>query len=303
MSAEYLALQKQGPGHLSRPRGINLYWAAVGHLKRSSFLTARFIVSRPGFDNSKPAPTPISHKSLSPAPDDQPFPDPQHYQRLAGSLQYLTITRPDIAFATNVICQKMHNPLNSDYHSLKCLLRYIQGTLHYGLPITKGDLQLSTYTDTNWAADPSDRKLVTRFCTFLGTTLISWCVKKQVTVAKSSTEAEYRSLASVVSYVLWFQRLVAEFQIPQSSPTTIFCDNTSAIALANNPVFHARTKHIEIDYHFISEHIHRQAIAIAHIATADQTAYILTKSLLPPRFQELRAKLTIRPPTGQFEGG
>ncbi|KAI0522505.1 hypothetical protein KFK09_004884 [Dendrobium nobile] len=127
----------------------------------------------------------------------------------------------------------MHNPTNSDYHSLKCLLRYVQGTLHYGLPITKGGLQLFTYADADWAADSTDRKSVTSFCTFLGMTLISWFIKKQSTVAKSSTEVEYRSRAYAIFDVLWVRRFVAEFQLPRHSPTTIFCDNTSAIALAN----------------------------------------------------------------------
>ncbi|PKU80093.1 Retrovirus-related Pol polyprotein from transposon TNT 1-94 [Dendrobium catenatum] len=197
----------------------------------------------------------------------------------------------------------MHHPRNCDFNTLKRLLRYIQGTISFGLPITHGELQLRTYTDADWAADTTDRKSTTGSCTFLGPNLLTWTVKKQTTVAKSSTEAEYRALSSATSDVLWLRRLAAEFNIPQSAPTTIFCDNTSAIALSNNPVFHARTKHIEIDYHFISGHIQNGDIHIAHISSTDQIADILTKSLPLKQFQTLRHKLTIRSPNDQFEGG
>ncbi|PKU59451.1 Retrovirus-related Pol polyprotein from transposon TNT 1-94 [Dendrobium catenatum] len=189
----------------------------------------------------------------------------------------------------------MHHPRNCDFHALKRLLRYIKGTLNFGLPITHGNLQLRTYTDADWAADPTDRKSTTGYCTFLGLNLISWSVKKQSTVVKSSTEAEYMSLSSSTSDILWLHRLVAEFHT-QTNPTAIFCDNTSAIVLANNPVFHTRTKHIEIDYHFISGHIKQGDIHIAHISSTDQVADILTKPLPLKQFQNLRNKLTIRSP-------
>ncbi|PKU77095.1 Retrovirus-related Pol polyprotein from transposon TNT 1-94 [Dendrobium catenatum] len=195
-----------------------------------------------------------------------------------------------------MICQRMHQPRNSDYRDLKRLLRYIKGTITYGLPLTLGNLRLCTYIDADWASDATDCKSISGFCTYLGNNLISWSVKKQTTVAKSSTEAEYRSLSSATSEVLWLRRLANELLIPQHQPTTIFCDNTSAIALANNPVFHARTKHIEIDYHFISGHIKQGAIRVHHLSTTDQIADILTKPLSISRFSILRAKLTIRPP-------
>ncbi|PKU84341.1 Retrovirus-related Pol polyprotein from transposon TNT 1-94 [Dendrobium catenatum] len=196
----------------------------------------------------------------------------------------------------------MHNPSAYHFKLLKRLLRDIKGTIHYGLPIRKGDLCLHTYTDADWAADTIDRKSVTGFCTFLGPNLISWHVKKQVTVAKSSTEAEYRSLSSATSDVIWLRRLAADFLIPQSQPTPIHCDNISALALANNPVFHARTKHIEIDYHFISDHIKRKEIDVFHISSVDQPADIFTKALSATRFSTLRDKLTVRPMDSQFEG-
>ncbi|KAI0526984.1 hypothetical protein KFK09_002580 [Dendrobium nobile] len=254
-----------------------------------------------GFADCKPSPSPASLRT-SRKQDDQPYSDSTLFRKLAGSLQYMSITRPDIAFATNSICQQMHHPRNSDFQALKRLLRYLKGTLSFGLPIKTGSLRLQSYTDADWAADSHDRKSISGFCTFLGPNLISWSVKKHNTVARSSTEAEYRSLSSAMSDVLWIRRLAQDLGIAQTSPTIIHCDNTSAVALANNPIFHARTKHIEIDHHFINGRIQQGNIGIAHISTMDQLADILTKSLPIGRFLHLRSKLTICSQNDQFAG-
>ncbi|XP_020682249.1 uncharacterized protein LOC110099447 [Dendrobium catenatum] len=231
----------------------------VQHTKSGYFLTqihhATKLLHDNGFADYKAAPTPFNPITKNSQNNIQPFADTCLYLRLAVSLQYLTITRPDIAYATNRICQHLQQPTCQDYQYLKSLLRYIKGTLSLGLPITKGKLILQTYTDADWAANPTDRKSVSVFCTFLGPNLISWTVKKQITVAKSSTEAEYRALSAATSKVIWIRRLVEELQLVQYSPTPIHCDNISAIAIAKNPIFHARTKHIEIDYQFISQHL------------------------------------------------
>ncbi|PKU60478.1 Retrovirus-related Pol polyprotein from transposon TNT 1-94 [Dendrobium catenatum] len=277
---------------LKKPGGIFLHQTKY----------ATDLLNSSGFINCTAVPTPITLKSSGLVQSDQLFSDPSFYRRLAGSLNYLTITRPDIAFAVNSICQNMHNPTNGNFQAIKRLLRYIQGTISYGLPLNPGNMQLTTFVDADWASNSVDRKSVTAFCSFLGPTLISWCVKKQVTVAKSSTEAEYRALSSATSDIIWLRRLLDDFSLPQSKPTSIYCDNTSAIALAHNPVFHARTKHIEIDYHFISQHIQQKAISISHINTQDQIADILTKPLSPLRFSQLRDKLTIRSTSAEFEG-
>ncbi|PKU70877.1 Retrovirus-related Pol polyprotein from transposon TNT 1-94 [Dendrobium catenatum] len=190
----------------------------------------------------------------------------------------------------------MQSPTEHNFKALTRLLRYIKGTTSFGLPITTGTLELRAFSDADWASDITDRKSVSGFCTFLGPNLISWTVKKQATVAKSSTEAEYRSLSAAASDVLWLRRLTAELDMPQSSPTTIYCDNTSAMAIAKNLVFHGRTKHIEIDYHFIRQQISSGNIQLAHISSKDQIADILTKPFSIARFHELRNKLTTRTP-------
>ncbi|PKU62238.1 Retrovirus-related Pol polyprotein from transposon TNT 1-94 [Dendrobium catenatum] len=188
----------------------------------------------------------------------------------------------------------MHDPLPVHFYLLKRLLRYIRGTLNYGLPITKSNLILKSFSDADWAGDPLTRKSTSGYCSYLGNSLISWTVKKQRTVSRSSTESEYRALAELTTDIAWLRRLLTEFGISQNYPTDLYCDNTSAIALANNPVFHSRTKHIEIDQKFVRDHIQLNNIRLHPISTIDQVADIFTKSLSTQRFITLRDKLTVK---------
>ncbi|XP_028553656.1 uncharacterized protein LOC110108109 [Dendrobium catenatum] len=155
------------------------------------------------YKDCKSVPTPVTPATKQKEPNLLPHPDPTIYRRLAGSLQYLTITRPDIAFAANQVCQHMQSPTEHNFKELKRPLRYVKGTLSYGLPITVGSLDLQTYSDADWAFYTTYRKSISGFCSFLGPNLISWTVKKQVTVDKSSTEAEYRSLSAAASELLF----------------------------------------------------------------------------------------------------
>ncbi|XP_020685984.1 uncharacterized protein LOC110102139 [Dendrobium catenatum] len=219
--------------------------------------------------------------------------DPALYRRITGSLQYLTLTRPNIAFSVNMLSQHMHDPQPSNIYMLKRLLQYIKGTLNFGLPITKTNLNLKSFSDADWAGDPITRRSTSGYCSFLGDTLISWTVKKQRTISRSSTESEYRALAALTVDIIWLRRLLNDFGISQNYPTDLYCDNMSAIALANNPIFHSRTKHIEIDQKILRDQIQQNNIRLHPISTLDQTADILTKSLSTPRFHQLRTKLTV----------
>ncbi|KAI0504692.1 hypothetical protein KFK09_015645 [Dendrobium nobile] len=243
----------------------------------------------------------LSNPSVTKEPShfqpDNTIPDATMYRRITGGLQYLTITRPDIAHSINTLSQHMHDPTPVHLYLLKRLLRYIKGTINFGLPITKSSLDLRTFSDADWAGDPITRKSTSGFCTFLGDNLVSWTVKKQTTVSRSSTESEYIALAAATADTIWLKRLIADFNIPHDRPISVYCDNTSVIALANNPVFHARTKHIEIDQRFICDHIQHKTISVLPISTVDQIADIFTKSLPTLRFKQLRSKLTIREET------
>lgn len=138
--------------------------------------------------------SPSSLKASVPTGTDSPFVNPEFYRTIVGSLQYLTLTRPDISFSVNAICQHMHKPVDSDFTSVKRILRYLKGSLHQGLHFTKGSLQLSAFTDADWGGDSTDRRSTGGYCIFLGPNLISCSAKKQATVARSSTEAEYKAL-------------------------------------------------------------------------------------------------------------
>ncbi|XP_020677250.1 uncharacterized protein LOC110095891 [Dendrobium catenatum] len=254
---------------------------------------AQSILAQANLISCKSLANPSCTKLQSQLTQDQELTDPNIYRRITGALQYLTITRPDIAYAVNILSQNMHSPSTQHSYLLKRLLRYIQGTISFGLPIIKSNLHLRSFSDADWAGDPLTRKSTSGYCTFLGANLVSWTVKKQKTVSRSSTESEYRALAAATADILWLQRLISDFGITSAEPTQLFCDNTSAIALAHNPVFHARTKHIEIDHRFIRDNIQNNNIHLQPISTIDQIADILTKPLSMARFKMLRDKLMI----------
>lgn len=190
----------------------------------------------------------------------------------------------------------MHDLNNIHSYLLKRLLWYIQGTIDFRLPITKSSLQLCTFLDADWAGDQDTRKSTSGFCTFLGDTLVSWTVKKQSTVSRSSIESEYHALAAATAAdTIWIKRLLSDFGINHDTKLDLFCDNMSAITMANNLVFHVITKHIEFDQHFIRDQIQTNNIQLLPICTTNQIASILTKSLSTNRIYLLRSKLTITP--------
>jgi hypothetical protein len=222
------------------------------------------------------------------------FSDPQLYRQVVGALQYVTITRPELSYAVNRVCQFMHQPLESHWKVVKRILRYLKGTIDFGLHLQKdSNLSLVGYCDADWASDPNDRRSTSGFGVYLGPNLISWSSKKQPTVSRSSSEAEYRSLANVTAEVLWLQSLLSELHYSSNSSPLLYCDNISTILMAENPVFHARTKHIEIDLHFVREKVQSQEIRIQHVNSAAQIADIFTKALPSSQFLNLREKLRV----------
>ena len=205
------------------------------------------------------------------------------------------MTRPDIAFAVNYACRSMHPPQSADWVRLKHLLRYLKGTIDYGLHIKQdSDLSLTAYNDADWAGNSLDRRSTGGFLVYLGSNLISWSSKKQPTVARSSTEAEYKAVANAASELLWIKSLLRELRISLPAPI-LWCDNIGATYLSANPVFHARMKHIEIDFHFVREQVAARQLRVSIISSQDQTDNLLTKALPKQRFQLLRSKLNVLP--------
>ncbi|XP_058222953.1 uncharacterized mitochondrial protein AtMg00810-like [Rhododendron vialii] len=234
--------------------GISIQSKGAGYLL-SQCKYACDILAKAGMVNCKPCASPISITPSHSSIDSLPFSQPTLYRSIVGALQYLTITRPDLAYAVNHACQHMVAPTVAHFTAVKRLLRSVQGTLDHGLFFSPGPFTLQAYFDSDWAGDALDCRSTSGFCIFLGHNLISWSAKKQPTVSRSSTEAEYRALAHTVAELSWLQMLLRDFSIVLHSLPVLWCDNLGALALASNPVFHARSKHIAIDYHFIREKV------------------------------------------------
>ncbi|KAL0311583.1 UNVERIFIED_CONTAM: Retrovirus-related Pol polyprotein from transposon TNT 1-94 [Sesamum angustifolium] len=182
---------------------------------------------------------------------------------LLTSLFYLTITRPDIAFSVGVISQFMDQPCEIHLIAAKRILRYIKNTLSYGLMYEQSkSFSLSGFVDVDWAGHVNDRRSTTGFCFKIGSAAISWCSKKQTTVALSSCEIEYVVATMATQECLWLRRLIREMVTTQNHPIQNFCDNESATKLAGNPAFHARSKHIETHYYFVREKVLSQDIEL-----------------------------------------
>lgn len=228
--------------------------------------------------------------------DGDPLTDATFYRSLVGALQYLTMTRPDIAYAVNQVCQFMHKPRQSHLIAAKRILRYIKATPDFGLRLVKTrNEHLYGFSDADWAGCLDDRRSTTGLCIYFGPNLLTWASKKQPTVSRSSAEAEYRALAYTTADIQWFLFLLRELGIFLRQPPLLHCDNVSATYLASNPVLHARTKHIEVDYHFLRERVLRGDLKIVFVSSTDQTTDIFTKGLSSVRFKFLRDKLMVFP--------
>ncbi|XP_026439789.1 uncharacterized protein LOC113338626 [Papaver somniferum] len=217
--------------------------------------------------------------------------NPCHYRTLVGALQYLTVTRPDICFAVNYVSQFMHSPSDLHLQLVKRILRYLKETVDLGINLNKCDVtSLKAYTNSDWAGCLDTRRSTSGFAIFLGSNLVSWSSKKKPTISKSSAEAEYKCLSVASAELQWFSYLLNDLHVVVYS-VLLLCDNTSALALATNPVFHARTKHIEIQYHTVRELVEEGFLKLQHISSEDQLADLFTKGLCFPAFSRLLSQL------------
>lgn len=196
------------------------------------------------------------------------LPNPTLYRSLVGKLNFLTHTRPDLSFSVQTLSQYMQNPTDQHFAALTHTLHYVAGTVGQRISLNgSNNLTLQAFSDFDWAACLDTRRSVTGYILMLGSSPISWKSKKQSTVSKSSSEAEYRALSSAASEITWLVRLLTELGVPNLAPVTLFCDNQSAIHLAHNPVQHERTKHISIDCHFTREKVLEGLLHLTYIPT------------------------------------
>lgn len=254
------------------------------------------ILRRVGLQNCKPVSTPIStSEKLTIESGEALGPeDATNYRSVVGALQYLTLTRPDISYSVNKVCQYLHAPRTTHWTAVKRILRYLKCSEGLGLQITKSpSLLVTAYSDADWAGCADDRRSRGGFAVFLGTNLISWSARKQATVSRSSTKAEYKALANATAEVMWIQTLLYELGIKAPQAARLWCDNIGATYLSANPVFHARTKHIEVDFHFVRERVARKLLDIRFIPTGDQLADGFTKPLTMRRLNEFKYNLNL----------
>jgi hypothetical protein len=181
------------------------------------------ILERVGMTDCKPCSTPIDTQAKLSVTLGDPVTDPTAYESLAGALQYLTFTRPDLTYVVQQICLHMHDPRESHLATLKCLLRYVCGTVDFDLVLHRSpSAELVIDTDTDWVGCPDTRRSTSGYAVFLGGNLISWSSKRQPVVSRSSAEVEYRAVANGVAEASWLRQLLVELHSPltKSTPST-----------------------------------------------------------------------------------
>ncbi|RVW79952.1 Retrovirus-related Pol polyprotein from transposon RE2 [Vitis vinifera] len=221
------------------------------------------LLNETGMLGCKPAETPMDTTVKLEESDGSAPVDKGRYQRLVGKLIYLSHTRPDIGFSVSVGL-------------------FFQRT-------TKKEIEI--FSDADWAGSVTDRRSTSGYCSFVWGNLVTWQSKKQSVVAHSSAEAEFRAMAQGICEEIWLNRLLEELRVPLKHPMVLYCDNQAAISIAKNPVHHDRTKHVEIDRHFIKEKIEEGVFKVSYTPTNCQTTDILTKALARVNFEDLTEKL------------
>jgi hypothetical protein len=194
----------------------------------------------------------------------------------------------------NKVCQFLHAPTIVHWAAVKRILRYIKHSTKLGLKIRRSDSTLvSAFSDADWAGSVDDRRSTRGFAVFLGSNLISWSARKQSTVSRSSTEAEYKAIADATAEVMWIQTLLKELNIPVPKAARLWCDNIGAKYLSARPVFHGRSKHIEVDYHFVRERVFRKLLYIDFVSSKDQVADGFTKALSVQLLENFKNNLNL----------
>ena len=245
-------------------------------------------------------PLPLNHKLSS---NDSPLlPNPTLYHSLVGKLNFLTHTRPDLSYVVQTLSQHMQNPTTAHFEVVKHTLGYLFATLEKGiLLLASNQLTLQAYSDSDWGACPETRRSISGFFLLFGRSPISWKSKTQATVSKSCSEAEYRSMASASSEVVWVVRLLEELALHSLRPVTLHCENISAIHIAQNLVFHERTKHLEIDCHFTRDKVIEGLLQLIYLPTSSLLVDVFTKVIPSAQFRHLLTKLGMSSPA-KFEG-
>nr|GFA43073.1 ribonuclease H-like domain-containing protein [Tanacetum cinerariifolium] len=238
-------------------------------LSQQNYATA--VLERVGMLTCNPCRTPVDTDSKLSADGDL-VSDRTLYRNLAGALQYLTFTRPDISYAV----QKLYSSTTST---------------------------LVAYSDVDWAGCPTTRQSTSGYCVFLRNNLLFWSSKRQFTISHSRAEAKYLGVANAVTETCWLHNLLRELHTPLPTATLVYCDNVSPVNLSSNLVQHKRTKHIEIDIHFVRDLVSTGRIPVLHVPSHYQCADIFTKGLPTTLFDEFLSSLSVHSSPAQTTEG
>jgi hypothetical protein len=213
---------------------------------------------------------------------------------MIGSLLYIIASRLDIMHVVGMVGRYQFAPKQSHLQFVKRIFRYLKETMTYGLWYPRNqNFQLTTYSDADWANCVDERKSTSGGAFFLGDSLVAWLSKNQSSISLSTAEAEYIVVATCCTQVLWMIQTLVDFEVKYVAPIPIHCDNTSAISVSKNLVFHSKTKHIPIKYHFLRERVTNKIVQVHYIPTTEQIVDIFTKPLAKTPFEYLRQKLGV----------
>jgi len=220
--------------------------------------------------------------------------DETYYKQLVGSLKYLTATRPDMMFVICLISRYMTRLIEIHLQAAKRALQYLKGTVNYRIHYKRGgEGELLAFTDNDYAGDMEDRKSTSSYVFLMGSSVVSWCSKKQPIVTLSTTEAEFVAAAVCACQGVWMKRILKELRHSDEGCTIIMCDNSSTIKLSKNPVLHGRSKHINVRFHFLRNLTKKGTVELIHCGSQDQIVDIMTKPLKLEMFQKLRKLLGV----------
>nr|ABA98097.1 retrotransposon protein, putative, Ty1-copia subclass [Oryza sativa Japonica Group] len=276
-------------GELSYILGLQIKQTPQGTFVHQTKYT-KDLLRRFKMENCKPISTPIGSIAVLDPDEDGEAVDQKEYRSMIGSLLYLTASRPDIQFAICLCARFQASPRASHRQAIKRIMRYLNHTLEFGIWYsTSSSICLSGYSDADFGGCRIDRKSTSGTCHFLGTSLIAWSSRKQSSVAQLTAESEYVAAASCCSQILWLLSTLKDYGLTfEKAP--LFCDNTSAINIAKNPVQHSRAKHIDIRFHFLRDHVEKGDVQLQFLDTKLQIADIFPKPLDSNRFAFLRGE-------------
>ncbi|GJS47066.1 hypothetical protein Tco_0597187 [Tanacetum coccineum] len=245
-------------------------------------------------ESCDPVDTPMVEKSKLDEDTQEKVVDPTHYRGMVGTLMYLTASRPDLTFAVCMCARYQAKPTEKHLNAVKRIFKYLKGTINRRLWYPKdSSIALTAYTDTDHAVCQDTRRSTSGSMHLLGDRLVSWSSKRQKSFAISSTEAEYIALSGCCTQVLWMRSQLTDYGLGFNK-ISMYCDNKSVIALCCNNVQHSRSKHIDIRFHFIKEHVENEVVELYFVNTEYELADIFTKPLCRQRIKFLINKLGMR---------